>query len=260
MRARDYAYFDAPFLALAHRGGAEYAPNVGRENSLHAFAEAVNLGYHYLETDVHATRDGVLVAFHDDALDRVTDKAGRICDLPFAAVCQARIGGVDPIPTFDELLDSFPDTRINIDIKEPGAVVPLWDAVRSHRAEERVCVGSFSESRIHAFRRLAGRRVATSVGQVGVAWTRFVPASTLLLPSPGTVFQIPVRHPIAGREATLATPTLIRRAHRAGQQVHVWTIDDAAEMNRLIDLGVDGLVSDRIDTLKQVLQARGLWS
>lgn len=259
MRASDYPYFDGGFLALAHRGGAEYAPNIGRENSLHAFGEAVALGYRHVETDVHATSDGVLVAFHDERLDRVTDRTGVIAQLPYSEVRKARIGGIDPIPLFDELLESFPSTRFNIDIKEPGAVGPLWDALRAHRAEARVCVGSFSQRRIQAFRRLAGRRVATSVGPVGVAWTRFVPLSSRLLPSPGVAFQIPVRHPVLGRDVTMVTPPLIARAHAAGQQVHVWTIDQAEEMNRLIDLGVDGLVSDRIDTLKAVLQARGLW-
>ena len=108
MRAAEYAYFDAPFLAFAHRGGATYAPNLHRENSLHAFSEAVALGYRYLETDVHATADGVLLAFHDDVLDRVTDRAGAIGELPYAEVAEARIHGIDPIPRLAELFDGLP--------------------------------------------------------------------------------------------------------------------------------------------------------
>jgi glycerophosphoryl diester phosphodiesterase len=98
MRAADYAFFDVPFTAFAHRGGATYEPNLYRENSMHAFKQAVALGYRYLETDVHATRDGVLLAFHDALLDRVTDHTGAVADLSYAEVSEARIHGIDPIP------------------------------------------------------------------------------------------------------------------------------------------------------------------
>ncbi len=98
MRAAAYAYFDVPFAAYAHRGGALYPPNLHRENTRHAFQQAVDLGYRYLETDVHATADGVLVAFHDHVLDRVTDRTGPIARLPYAEVARARIGGRRPDP------------------------------------------------------------------------------------------------------------------------------------------------------------------
>ena len=116
--ARDYAYFDHPTpLALAHRGGSTYEPNLGRENTVHAFREAVGLGYRYLETDVHATADGRLVAFHDELLDRVTDARGAIAGLPWAQVSQARIHGIDAVPLMDELFETFPEARFNIDVK-----------------------------------------------------------------------------------------------------------------------------------------------
>ena len=122
MRAADYAFFDVPFAAFAHRGGATYEPNLYRENSLHAFKEAVALGYRYLETDVHATRDGVLLAFHDRVLDRVTDHTGAIAELTYAEIADARIHGLDPIPRLSELLAEFPDVRFNVDVKSPRAV------------------------------------------------------------------------------------------------------------------------------------------
>lgn len=260
MRADEHPYFAGGFLALAHRGGADLAANRGRENTEHAFAQAVALGCDHLETDVHLTRDGVLVAFHDEVLDRVTDRTGRLADLDWAEVSRARIGGVDPIPRLSDLLVAFPHAFFNIDLKSDAAVRPLADELRRHGAQQRVCVGSFKSRRLRRFRRLAGRGVATSASPVQLVWTRFVPLLPRLLPGRGLALQMPVGRRIAGIEVELVTPRLIARAHAAGRQVHVWTIDDRAEMERLIDLGVDGLVSDRIDILREVLAERGLWS
>lgn len=258
MRAADYEYFDAPFAALAHRGGARLATNVGRENTLQAFRNAIDLGYRFVETDVHVTRDGGLVAFHDDSLDRVTDRVGMIADLPLFEVRQARVGG-EPIPTLDEVLDAV-DGRVNIDIKAAGAEAPLAHAIRRHHAEDRVCVGSFNEARLHRFRRLAGPSVATSIGPLGVG-AAIVATRLGVAPTPlGAAFQVPVRTTIAGRQVEVVTPEFIALAHRWGKAVHVWTIDDEQTMHQLIDWGVDGLVSDRIDVLKQVCEARGKWS
>jgi len=260
MRAADFVYFDAPFLAFAHRGGARYAPNLHRENSRHAFDEAAALGYRYFETDVHATADGVLLAFHDDRLDRVTDRTGLLAELPHAEVAQARIHGVDPIPTLAELLTAFPTTRFNIDAKSPSAVRLLADTIAEHEAHDRVCVSSFGVRRLRELRRRLGPRTASCVSAAGVAVNRFLPWLTRALNSPAPALQIPVSQVLRGRRVTLVTPALLATAHRAGKQVHVWTVDDAAEMERLIDLGVDGLFTDRVDTLKEVLTGRGLWT
>lgn len=259
MRASDYSYFDAPFCAFAHRGGPLLPANLGRENSLHAFRQAVALGYRYLETDVHATADGVLIAFHDDRLDRVTDGSGVVAELPWAEVRRARIGGTEPIPTLDEVFESLPDTRFNIDIKASGAVLPLVDTIVAHRAQQRVCVTSFGQDRLAEFRRRMGNHVATGMGPREVARTRFVPLLPRLLPSTGVVLQVPVTTRIAGRRVRIVTRDLVRLAHATGRQVHVWTIDDPDQMHELLDLGVDGLISDRIDVLREVLVNRNLW-
>ncbi len=258
--AAGHPYFDAPPLALAHRGGAGYAPNVGIENTVRAFAAAVDLGYRYLETDVRATRDGHLVAFHDGRLDRVTDGHGLISELPWSTVRAARVGGTEPIPELGEVLDAFPATRLNIDIKAAGAVRPLWEAIEAHGAQDRVCVGSFSECRLAAFRRLAGPRVATAAGPAGTAALSFAPGwLSPLLHSPAQVLQMPPKLKVRGRTLVLVTPRLVSTVHRLGKQVHAWTVDDPDEMTRLLDLGVDGIVSDRVDTLRDVLVARGEW-
>lgn len=241
-------------LPFAHRGGASEAP----ENTMPAFEQAVRLGYRYLETDVHATADGRLVAFHDDVLDRVTDGRGAIADLPWGEVSAARINGTDAVPLMDELFETFPEARFNIDIKAPGAVAPLTEAIRRHGALDRVCIGSFSDARLRAARRALGPDLATSAGPVGVATMRLLPSVlSRLLRSPAQALQIPVTHRIGPVTPTVVTRRLVETAHRMGKHVHVWTIDEAPEMHRLLDLGVDGIVSDRIDTLRDVLAERG---
>ena len=257
--ASAFAYFDAPTpIGLAHRGGAGFEPNVGRENTVAAFRRAVDMGYRYLETDVHATSDGRLVAFHDDVLDRVTDGNGALAGLPWSDVEQARTHAGDAVPLMDELFETFPDARFNIDIKAPGAIAPLVEVIRRHDAIDRVCIGSFSDERLRAARRLLGPRLATSAGPAGVAGMRLLPGLiSRLIHSPAQALQIPVDRDVRGRNITLVTPALLRTAHATGKQVHVWTIDDAEEMHRLLDLGVDGIVTDRIDTLRDVLEERG---
>jgi glycerophosphoryl diester phosphodiesterase len=267
--ARDFPYFDAPPIGLAHRGGALHPDNRGRENTLEAFATAVGLGFRYVETDVHATRDGVVVAFHDATLERVTDGSGAIAELTWEQVSRVRIAGRYAVPRLDECLTAFPDTRFNIDVKAPEAVRPLWQLIQERGVADRVCVGSFSMQRLRAFRRLSGGRVATAAGPAEVAALRFRPGRVSPGRDIGQVLQVPetivwpVRHTGsygAGRTVTrLVTPALVSRAHARGMQVHVWTVDDRDTMRRLLDLGVDGLVSDRIDVLAEVLAERGAW-
>lgn len=264
MRAADYPYLSDPTpVALAHRGGAGYAPNVGFENTLAAFRRAVAMGYRYLETDVHATRDGRLVAFHDTVLDRVTDGSGPVSALPWSVVSEARVGGAEGIPLLEELLEELPEARVNIDVKADTALAPTIELVRRLGAVDRVCIGSFSERRLRAARRALGPRVATAAGVAGTAALRFSPAVlSRMLHTPAPVLQIPAHHQLAGRTLTLVTPGLVRRAHTLGKHVHVWfhawSREDADEMHRLLDLGVDGIVTDHIDVLRDVLAARGV--
>lgn len=222
-----------------------------------AFRSALDLGYTRLETDVHATSDGVLIAFHDERLDRVTDAHGAVADLPWSSVQHARIAGLEPIPTMDELFDTFPQARFNIDIKSDAALAPLVECITRHRAHDRICVGSFSTPRIKEFRRQVGPRVATSVSPSGIVWYAFAVGGRRLYAPPGQALQMPVRD--EGTGLKVLSPGLIRAAHAAGRVVHVWTVNEPAEMHRLIDLGVDGLVSDETVALRQVLVERGLW-
>jgi glycerophosphoryl diester phosphodiesterase len=260
MRADAYEFFDPPFIAYAHRGGAHYPPNENRENSLHAFTEAAAMGYRYLETDVHATSDGVLLAFHDDRLDRVTDHKGVIAEMTFAQVREARIGGIDPITLFEDLLLAFPEARFNVDAKSPTSVDLLADVVAKHEAYDRVCVTSFGIRRLHRLRRRLGHRVPSAASKVGIALNRYAPWLTRFVNTSAPVLQIPVEYPILGHQVRLFTPDLVKAAHAAGKQVHIWTVDDSESIAELIDAGADGIFTDRIDTLKSVLEQRSLWT
>jgi glycerophosphoryl diester phosphodiesterase len=260
-----FAYLDAVLdqpgsvIAMAHRGGAMHAELVGLENTLDAFRHAVKLGYGYLETDVHASRDGVLLAFHDAVLDRVTDQLGPLATLTAEEIGRARIAGAHAVPTMAELLEEFPAVRFNIDLKAEAAVHPLAALIERTAAHGRVCVGSFSPRRMRAFRALTAGRVATSATPPEVALFKAAPSALArtLLRGPHRPVALQVPH-MRGR-LTVVTPTLVRRAHAAGLHVHVWTVDEPHEMHHLLDLGVDGLITDRTDLLRDVLVARGQW-
>jgi glycerophosphoryl diester phosphodiesterase len=245
-------------LAFAHRGGVYHPEIEGLENTAAAFRHAASLGYDYLETDVHVTSDGVLLAFHDDALDRVTDRTGDLATSTYDEVRRALVGGREQVPTLEALFDEFPQAHFNIDIKSDGAVDALADFVAARDAWDRVLVGSFKGRRMRRFRALTGGRVATSAHPLEVLAFRLLPSSRLadlLTRSRFAAFQIPHRR----GPLVVATEGLVRRAHAAGRHVHVWTVDTPEEMRELLDRGVDGLFTDRTDVLKTVLQERGQW-
>ncbi|QBI54189.1 glycerophosphodiester phosphodiesterase [Streptomonospora litoralis] len=259
----DHGYLDAPGpVALAHRGGwltdAAGEVDTALENTATAFQHAVDLGYRYLETDAHATADGAVLAFHDRTLDRATDRRGRIAELPYAEVARARVAGREPIPLLEDLLGSWPHVRLNIDIKGDEAVGPLVRVLRRTDAWDRVCVGSFDQRRLDRARRLFDRPVATSCGPREVALLRaasLAPPLRPLAPRVPVCAQIPLSH---GR-IPLVSRDVIATAHRLGMQVHVWTINDTAVMEHLLDAGVDGIVTDDVRGLRRVLRARGAW-
>ena len=235
-------------LAFAHRGGASEAP----ENTLPAFERAVQLGYTYLETDVHVTADGVLVAFHDTDLSRTCGRPGIITELPWSDVSAARVGGREPIPLMEDLLEAFPDARFNIDCKSNAAVDALVAAIKRSNCGPRVCISAFDDRRLRRLRVALGPGVCTSLGPAQIASLRFLGRTA----GGGAAAQVPVKQ---GR-VTLVDERFVSGAHRRGLQVHVWTIDDADEMRRLLDLGVDGIMTDRPALLRDVLVERGEWS
>jgi glycerophosphoryl diester phosphodiesterase len=252
---RHVAYLDRPLpIAFAHRGGAAHQP----ENSWPAFEHAAGLGYTHLETDARATSDGILLAFHDRTLDRVTDRTGRISRMPYQDVAQARIGGTEPIPLIEDLLGAWPDHYFNIDLKDVPAIRPMMDVLRRTGAWDRVCVTSFSARRLHAARALLDRPVCMALSPAGVAALRLAGGVPLCGPALATRLAEAGVHcaQIPGR---LATGAFIRRAHEAGLQVHVWTLNRRCDMERALDLGADGVMTDQTVMLRDLLAERGHW-
>ncbi|MFI5084893.1 MAG: glycerophosphodiester phosphodiesterase [Actinomycetales bacterium] len=244
-------------LAFAHRG---FSPE-GLENSLPAFHRAVALGYTHVETDVHTTADGVPVVFHDASLDRVTDAGGAIAGLTAADVARARIGGTEPIPTLAQLIGALPGTRINLDIKDRGSVAAVARIIEDQALHDRICVASFSDRRRRAVLRLLSRPVCSSAGALCtaafVALSPWAPRWLLRrILHDVDCLQVPVRY----RFLPVVTARSVARAHALGLQVHVWTINDAAQMHSLFDLGVDGVMTDRADVLAGVMRQRGYWT
>ncbi len=230
-----------------------------------AFQGAVDLGYRYLETDVHVSRDGEVVIFHDDRLERLTDGTGWVRERDWAELAgldaahhfdgagghPLRGTGVT-IPLLEEAVRVFPDVQWNIDLKQAGIEAAVADLVDRLGLEDRVLIGSFHDGRIRRFRRLTGGRVATSAGPGEVAAALAAARLGRMPRGVADAYQVPER----GGPMPVVTERFVRAAHRAGKQVHVWTVNDPAIMHRLLDLGVDGIVSDRPDLLNEVVEAR----
>lgn len=256
-----FEFLDHPApIPFAHRGGAAESP----ENSRAAFSHAIDLGYRYLETDVHATADGVVVIIHDPDLARTADRPGRVGELAWSEVNAARLPGDQHILRLDDVLDEWPDARWNLDAKHDAVVEPLAGVLRRAGAVGRVCVTSFSDRRVARLRRLLGSSLCTATGPAAIAALRV--ASLSPLPGvarkvggrawgPAAATQVPVRQgrvPVIDRR-------YVRFAHRCGLPVHAWTIDEEAVMDQLLDLGVDGIMTDRPTVLRDVLIRRGQW-
>ena len=255
-----FAFLNHPGpLAFAHRGGSLEAA----ENTWTAFRHAQGLGYHYIETDVHATRDGVVVTIHDPDLARTSERSGLIREMTWAELSAVRLSGSDePVPRLDDVLAAWPDMRWNIDAKHESVVGPLIETIHRSGALERVCVTSFDDRRVARVKRALGPKLCTGMGPAASTALRL--ASVLpgragskvgsVLSGFGAA-QVPVRQgrvPVVDRR-------LLDTAHRLGLDVHVWTVDDAASMEKLLDLGVDGIMTDRPSALREILVRRGVW-
>ncbi|MHA6618266.1 glycerophosphodiester phosphodiesterase family protein [Pseudonocardia sp. DLS-67] len=259
-----HPYFDGPYpRAYAHRGW-HIDDLDGCENTLAAFRRAVAEGFGYLEMDVHASADGVPVVHHDAMLERTTDGNGPISAHPAAALAGMRVRGREPLPLLEQVLTALPDTRITVELKSGAVVEPVLEVLERTGSWHRVCLGGYQDRWLRRAREAAGPRLCTSMAQGAAfglrtrAWLDSLPAPVRRLPappSPGDLAQLPRRlGPL-----TVVDAALLRTAHGSGREVHVWTVDRAADMTALLDLGADGLLSDRPDVLRDVLQARGAW-
>ena len=277
MALRSQPVPEHPFFAgqqgvqvIAHQGGERLRPS----NTMVSFRHAMELGVDILEMDIHATRDGVLVAIHDDTVDRTTDGAGKVKELTFSDIQQLDAGhywsddggatypyrgqGIQ-IPALSEIFEAFPGMRMNIELKQvdPPIAESLCQMIRHYGQSERVLVASFRQEAMLAFR-AACPEVATSMVQAEIQpfwiWNQFGLAAVYQTPANAHAFQVPLRSrlPVLGQVDVLS-PRFMRAAHRHNIQVHAWTIDDPAVMNRLIEIGIDGIITDRPDLMLELL-------
>jgi glycerophosphoryl diester phosphodiesterase len=245
-------------IAFAHRGGSAEAP----ENSWAAFEHAIGLGFRYMETDVRVTADGVPVALHDPNLERVTGQAGLIKELNWDQVKRRPLRDGREVPRLEDLLGAWPDLRWNIDVKRPEAAGPVAEALRRTVSAHRVLIAAFSDRRTAMVRAALGHemgaQLATGAGRATIGLLLAARTAPFLGLRPGraAAAQVPVRQ----KGITIVDDAFVRTCHRHEIAVHVWTIDDPLEMVRLLDLGVDGIMTDRPSVLKEVLSRRGEWS
>jgi len=265
--APETAFFnsDRP-MVIAHQGGEGLRPS----NTMLAFVNAVALGVDVLEMDVHSTSDGALVLIHDDTVDRTTDGSGRVQEFTLAELQQLDAGeywtpddgATYPyrgqgarIPTLEEIVTAFPQMKFNIEIKqiEPSIAAPLCDLLRDHGLTERALIASFHPTAMDEFR-AACPEVATSMVEDEIRPFYILNMAFLgrLYQPPGAAFQVPE---YSGDRLVLS-PRFVRGAQSNNVAVHPWTIDDPADMARFLDMGVDGIITDRPDIMIEVLEER----
>jgi len=255
-------YLSAEYpLRFAHRGSRVLWP----ENTAEAFQGAIDLGYRYIETDVRITRDGVVVAFHDETLERTTNGTGPVDQWNFADLRRLdaawwfdpdhdyplRGTGVQ-VRSLEEAFATWPDALFNIDLKGPNLEWPVADLIKRHSREESTLVGSFADYRVTRFRHITRGEIAVAAGPLSVL--AMVAASRIgkTVRRPVQAYQLPYNYRLVPIDRKL-----VAAIHAAGAQLHTWTVNDASDMGRLLDLGVDGIVTDRPDILNEVLRERG---
>jgi glycerophosphoryl diester phosphodiesterase len=249
-------------IRFAHRGSRILWP----ENTWHAFDRAVeDLGYLYVETDVQITEDGVVVVFHDDTLERCTNGVGKVSEWRWedlrhldAAYNFSPDDGAFPlrgtgigVSRLDDTFDRYPDLCLNIDLKARGTEWAVAEVVKRMGRQDSVMVGAFSDKRIARFRRITKGRVATSVGPRNSIAMYAASRFGRTMPVKADAFQLPYK-----TKGVAADRRLIDAVHDAGKQIHLWTVNDRREMEKFLDLGVDGIVTDRPDILNEVMEER----
>lgn len=262
-RATSHPYFGEGFLPFAHRGGSKRWP----ENTLFAFENAYQLGFRWIETDVHLTKDGRIVVHHDETLERCSDGRGRVDEHTleelqrFDAGYQFTADGTRfpyrgqgiTIPHLEEAFALHEDLHLNLEMKgrDPRIADALWDFIEAHGVHDRVLVASAHDPLTDRFRELADDRVVTSPGVRGILqfWLAVRSRTHRFLKVPFHALQVPPFH----ERLRVVDERFVAAAHHHGLKVHVWTIDDPLEMRRLHKLGVDGIMTDRPEVLLDTL-------
>jgi len=247
-------------IRFAHRGSQILWP----ENTIRAFQGARDLGLLYFEVDVQITLDGTVVVFHDSRLERVTNGSGSISawmweDVQrldaawrFAAEKDYPFRGSEVrIPSLDELFATFPDVHINIDLKANRLERAVARLIKRHRREDRTLIGSFRQRRLARFRKIVRGRVPTSASPVRALATWLASRTGATTQGPEIAYQVPFDHSVLRLDRKY-----IDAIHASGSHIHVWTVNDPVAMHQMLDLGVDGIVTDRPDLLNEVIAQR----
>ena len=241
-------------LAIAHRGGAAHA----QENSLAAFGLSSALGLRYLETDIRLTCDDQLVCFHDDTLERVTSAMGPVRAKSLRELRALRINGIEPIPTFDEALDAFPNQCFTVDPKDQAGIEPLVKSLQRKGVAERVCVAGAWDGWLGHVRREVPE-VTTALGWRSLT-ALLLCARTGVRP-PRALATAPFAHvPVKLGRVPIFVERLVEMSQNIGVRVVTWTVDEPLVMRRLLDAGVDAIITDRPDVLREVLVSRDQWT
>ena len=234
------SFLDSEFQGFVHRGDT----SIFLENTIEAFQSAVSLGYLYLETDLRETSDGKIITFHDPNLKRITGANITISETKFSDIRMRRLPSRETIPTIDELLEEFPDSFFNMDLKVNQIEEKVLKKINSHNALERVCLGSFNSRTIKKINSLEPK-ILTSMGISQVIMYKFFQKKNL-----SKLIQIPTHW----KGIKVITKKFIDRLHNDGLKVHVWTVNKETEMQSLIDLGVDGIMTDNASGLIKVMK------
>jgi glycerophosphoryl diester phosphodiesterase len=248
---------------IAHQGGDGLWPS----DTMFAFERAAEMGVDVLEMDMHSTADGELVLMHDSTVDRTTNGTGRINEMTLAEIKALDAGynwseddgqtfpfrdmGIT-VPTLEEVFTAYPDYRMNIEIKqaEPSIIEPFCQMIRDNQMENHVLVPSFNQESVNEFRQ-ACPEVATSAGESEVI--AFFVLSKLFLENIYSPKATALQVPETRSGLTVLTQRLIDAAHRRNLEVHPWTVDETEDMQRMLDMGVDGIITDRPDLMMELL-------
>ena len=241
---KTYLQYDG-LEVLAHRGGAEEAA----ENTLESFEYSISLGCKFIETDVQVSSDGIPYIFHDNDLKRICNLPYKFDSLSSQEIDDLRIFGDHKIPKLDDALNTFPSTSFQIDFKTDEVVNPALEVISKSNASERVCVASFNSERLNNVRS-THPHLCISMGPNEVAKTLMSSFGIYRGIVPGDCLQIPIRY----YGVRIVTKRFVNYLKSKGIKIMVWTINDVKTFNYLIDLKVDGIITDKPKLLFETLQ------
>jgi len=245
-----YLNSDKP-VAIAHRGGSY----LGSENTMEAFENAINMGFKFLETDIQITKDKKLIAFHDETLNRVTDGKGYIQNKTWGELRKVKVAGKYNIPLLSDIFFSWPEINLNIDPKNNSSISTLIEFLKKNNVFDRICIGSFSGKRLDNLRKIFGSALCTSAGPLEVLKLKLSSLNFRNFDIDANCVQVPLKY----FGINIIDRIFIDYCHELNLKVHVWTINEIQEIEKLLDLGVDGIISDNLEGLKTVLTKRNLW-